>query len=158
MARAYLPAMDIGSLAYRTFAHATEDEAKVEQALKFASGAEEIKKSSTVGYHGNPIIVLEARVTDAKGIKAFFSGLPKEDVKDLLDSLEKRVDEESFFFLRLDKQEAYQGRLKLADHEDVIAVRGKVKSYPQNRDNAVAAMSKFLQSVLDRADRMDKKD
>lgn len=150
--------MDIGSLAFRTFAHATEDEAKVEQALRFASGAEEIKRSSTTGYHGNPIVVMEARVTDAKSIKALFNQLPAEEVKQLLDSLERRVDDESFFFLRLDKQEAYQGRLKLAEHEDVIAVRGKVKSYPQSRENALKTMRKFLQTMLDRAARIGKKE
>lgn len=150
-AGAYRTSMDIGSLAFRTFAHATEDESKVEQALKFASGAEEIKKSSTAGYHGNPITVLEARVTDSKKIKALFSRLSPEEVKQLLGSLERRVDDESFFFLRLDKQEAFQGRLKLADHEDVIAVRGKVKSYPQSRENAVKAMTSLLERVLEKA-------
>ena len=58
--------MDIASLSFRTFAHATEDEEKVERALRFASGAEEITKSKSEGYHGNPIVVMEARITRSR--------------------------------------------------------------------------------------------
>jgi RNA binding exosome subunit len=149
--------MDIANLAFRTFAHATEDPDRVEQALRFVSGAEDIKKSNSMGYHGNPIIVMEARVTDAKSIKALFRSLSREDLSQLLDSLDRRLDEESFFFLRLGKQEAFLRQFKMTDGEDVIAIRGKVKSYPQTRENAMDVMKKFLQSELERAARIEEK-
>lgn len=141
--------MDIASLNFRTFAHATEDEGRVEKALRNVSGADEIERSKTAGYHGNPITVLEVRITDARRIKVFLKALDRKDVSYLLDSIEKRVDEDSFFFLRLDKQEAFQERFVLADHDDVIAVRAKIKSYPQSRDNAVKVITKILQDQLD---------
>jgi RNA binding exosome subunit len=141
--------MDISSLAFRTFAHATEDETKVIQALKFASGAEEVKSSKTTGFHGNPLLVLEVKVTEGKKIKAFFQSLDKQDVRKLLGTLDKRVDDDSFIFLRLDKQEAYQGRIRMAEHDDVIAVRGKIKSYPRSHENALLAARRYLESLLD---------
>jgi RNA binding exosome subunit len=150
--------MDIANLAFRTFAHATEDPDRVEQALKFVSGADEIKKSNSTGYHGNPIIVMEARVTDAKSIRALFRSLTKDDLSKMLETLDLRLDEESFFFLRLGKQEAFQGQFKMVEGEDVIAVRGKVKSYPQTRENAMATMRKFLEAEVERASRAEEKD
>ncbi len=149
--------MDIANLAFRTFAHATEDPNRVEQALKFVSGAEEIQKSNSTGYHGNPIIVMEVRVTDAKSIKALFRSLSRDDLSKLLDSLDLRLDEESFFFLRLGKQEAFLRQFKMTEGEDVIAIRGKVKSYPQSRENAMEVMKKYLQSEVERATRLEEK-
>jgi RNA-binding protein len=149
--------MDIANLAFRTFAHATEDPDRVEQALKFVSGAEEIQKSSSTGYHGNPIIVMEARVTEAKSIKALFRSLSKEDLSQLLSSLDRRLDQDSFFFLRLGKQEAFLHQFKMTEGEDVIAIRGKVKSYPQSRENAMIVMEKYLRSELERATRIEEK-
>lgn len=142
--------MDIAGLSFRTFAHATEDEEKVEQALKLASGADEITRSKSEGYHGNPIVVMEAKISRSKEIKEFFASLSVEDVQRLLDTLEIRIDEESMFFLRLDKQAAFEGRLTLGRNDDVISVRGKIKSYPQSRENALKTMGSILQDVLDR--------
>lgn len=142
--------MDLASLAFRTFAHATENEDRVEQALRFVSGAEEITKSRSEGYHGNPIVVVEARITRSKEIKSFFASLDAADVQKLIDTLELRVDEESMFFLRLDKQAAFEGRAVLADHDDIISVRGKIKSYPQSRDNALKMIDGILRDALER--------
>ena len=147
--------MDIASLSFRTFAHATEDEERVEQALKFASGAEEITKSKSEGYHGNPIVVMEAKISRSREIKAFFASLPIDDVQHLLDTLERRVDEESMFFLRLDKQAAFEGRIAMAEDDDVISVRGKIKSYPQKRENALKAIDAILRDALERQSHKD---
>ncbi len=150
--------MDIANLSFRVFAHATEDPERVEKALRFVSGAENISRSSSTGYYGNTILVLEAKVADSKHIKALLRSLGTDALRGLLTSLDRRLDEESFFYLRLDKQEAFLERFVLADGEDVIAVRGKVKSYPQNRDNAMDSLRKVLESELERAARMEKKE
>lgn len=149
--------MDIANLSFRAFAHATEDPERVEKALRFVSGAENVSRSSSTGYYGNPIIILEAKIADSKHIKALLRSLGPESLKVMLDTLDRRLDKESFFYFRLDKQEAFQERFVLADGEDVIAVRGKVKSYPQNRENALTSMRNVLQSELDRAARMEQR-
>ncbi len=147
--------MDLASLAFRTFAHATEDESRVEQALRFVSGAEEVTKSRSEGYHGNPIVVLEAKISRSREIRNFFASLDTADVQKLLDTLELRVDEESMFFLRLDKQAAFEGRTVMADHDDIISVRGKIKSYPQSRDNALKVIDVILRDALERRTHKD---
>jgi len=150
--------MDIANLSFRTFAHATEDPERVERALRFVSGADCVTRTSSIGYYNNPIIVMEAKITDSKHIKALLRSLGPEGLKVLLDTLDSRLDEDSFFYLRLDKQEAYLERFVLTNGEDVIAVRGKVKSYPQSRDNAMATMKKILESEIERAARTGHQD
>ncbi len=145
--------MDIDSLSFRAFSHATENEDRVKQAVKNASGSEELTCNKSCGYHGNPIVVIETKVTHAKDIKHVLSLLSEEDIKQLIDTIELRVDDESFFYMRLDKQEAYLGNLILSNGEDVISVRGKIKSYPQNRGNAVVSITQTLQQILDKKNR-----
>ncbi len=140
--------MDLSGLVFRTFSHATEDDRKVKEATLFACGCNEVTMDETNGYHGNRIKVLEARISGKK-VDAFFKRLDREDLELLLDSIEKRVDEDSFFFLRLDKQLAYEHRLKLSDGEDVIAVRGKIKSYPKKRENSVKIMIHSIQRLVE---------
>lgn len=142
--------MDIDSLSFRAFAHATENEERVKTAIINASGAEEVQCSKSYGYHGNPIIIIEAKITRSKEIKAMLNSLSAEDLQTLLATLELRVDEESFFYMRLDKQEAYLGQIKLSNEEDVISVKGKIKSYPQNRDNALQSITAILTALLEK--------
>jgi len=145
--------MDLGSLTFRAFSHATEDESKVAMAVRNVSGAEELERDATQGYFGNPIIVLQARVTDVKAMKRFLESLPLDALRQLRSSLDLRMDDESVFYMRLDKQEAYLGNLVLSSGEDVISVRAKVKSYPQSRANALKAMEALLDGLTGKAER-----
>jgi RNA-binding protein len=150
--------VDIANMTFRTFAQATEDLEKVVMALKNASGSDEVTKNASTGYHGNPIVVLEAKIVDSKRIKKVFRSLGNGSIKLLLQTLDDRMDDESMFFFRLDKQESFRGNMVLANREDVIAVRAKVKSYPQSRANAMVVMSRFLEAELVRMERGGQKD
>ncbi len=142
--------MGFHSLSFRTFCQATEDDAKVIQALKFASGAEDVERTVSEGYHGNKITVLTAWVRRKKQIDTFFSKLGRDDLLSLSETLDKRVDEDGDLFLRLDKQKAFLGELKVLDGEDVISVRGSVKAYPKRRDIVLAVVEEYLRALLDR--------
>jgi RNA-binding protein len=150
--------VDIANMTFRTFAQATEDLEKVVMALKNASSSDEVTKNAITGYHGNPIVVLEAKIVDSKRIKKVFRSLGQGSIEVLLQTLDDRMDDESMFFFRLDKQEAFKGNMVLANREDVIAVRAKVKSYPQSRANAMVVMSRFLEAELVRIERGGQKD
>lgn len=144
--------MTLHSLRFRAFCQATEDEEKVAQALLFASGAEEqdLERTKCVGYHGNPILLLEVVVTKGKMVKNVFLRLSLENRSELLRTIEDRVDEDCTFYFRLDKQEAFSRRMFLGEREDendVIAVHGKVKTYPKTRDGALEVIREFLASI-----------
>jgi len=140
--------MGFHSLSFRTFCQATEDEAKVIQALKFASGTEDVERNVSEGYHGNKIVVLTAWIRRKKQIDAFFSKLGPEDLLSLSETLCKRVDEDGDLFLRLDKQKAFLGELKVLDGEDVISVRGTVKAYPKRREIALTVVEEYLRVLI----------
>ena len=79
--------MAILNMHFRVFCHATEDETKVVQALKFASGAEDITREVTEGYHGNPIVKLEVFIKEKRRSRDFFSRLDEGMIKELVGTL-----------------------------------------------------------------------
>jgi RNA binding exosome subunit len=143
--------MSLHNLCFRAFCQATEDEAKVKTAMLFASGGkdEKVKRTKCEGYHGNPIIILDVCIQSPRAIKSFFQRLSEVDRKVLLSDLDRRVDEDCAFYFRLDKQEAYLGLLVLgekSEENDIIAVHGKIKSYPKSRDSSLTNMTNYLAS------------
>jgi len=140
--------MSFHYLNFRTYSHATENEKSVEEALRFVSGTDIIEKRTAKGYHGNPIIIMEATIKKSMEVKAFFSGLKKHGlVEKILDELEDRIDENSNFYLRFDKQKAFFQKYELVKHDDVVSVKGKIKSFPTNKRNAVKILKIFLENL-----------
>jgi RNA-binding protein len=143
--------MTLHNLCFRAFCQATEDEARVTSALLFASGgkAEDVRRAKCEGYYGNPILILDVCINSSRSIKSFFQRLSGSDRRVLQDNLEMRIDEDCAFYFRLDKQEAYLGRLALGEkgeEDDIIAVHGKVKSYPKSRESSLRLMAEYLDS------------
>lgn len=133
---------------FRTFVHATEDEGRVRAALDFVSGGAPVERSEVEGYHGNPIVVLQAQIGRAGDIEQFWRMLSGEgQLTDIGRQLERRFDDDLTLHMKLDKQEAYLGRLRLADHDDAIIVRAKVASYPAKRSLALPSLAEYIQEV-----------
>ncbi|NHN58884.1 MULTISPECIES: RNA-binding protein [Halorussus] len=120
----------------RAFCYATEDDKRVEQALRTYLPEEfEIERAKSEGHHGDRILVLSARVENADEMRHVLSKVAElPDVDDLLDELDERVDENCSLFLRLDKQTAYRGEAALGEG---ITFRAKVEAYPAKKDAAV---------------------
>ncbi|MBU3902592.1 MAG: hypothetical protein KKE04_04420, partial [Candidatus Thermoplasmatota archaeon] len=68
-------------------------------------------------------------------------------VEKILDELEDRIDENSNFYLRFDKQKAFFQKYELVKHDDVVSVKGKIKCFPTNRRNAVKTLKDFLENL-----------
>ncbi|MBC7107604.1 MAG: exosome subunit [Methanomassiliicoccales archaeon] len=136
------------NLFFRVFVNATEDENKVIKALQFVAGINEFKRSLSTGYHGNPITILETILRKKTEIDAFFSRVSSNDLKKIVDTLERRTDDEGFVYFRFDKQLAYLEKLVLTDGEDVIAVKGKVKAYPSTYDRAIDKSKEYFESLI----------
>jgi RNA binding exosome subunit len=111
----------------RVFAHATEDLDKVLTAARNILPPEQVdtivfKKSGLTGHHGNPIVLLEARIKDKKTTKttlekiaSSLSMLDKEQLgNDIAQHLEK-----GNLYLRLDKQSLFQGDFRLSPTDAV---------------------------------------
>lgn len=116
------------------FAHATEDEGKVLDAVKHVlplAFVESVSfaKTKAQGHHGNLITVFETRIKDKETARAVVDNIAANltplDKETLLNEVEKHV-EKGNFFVRLDKQAAFQGALRLAV-VDPIRVRLRLR-------------------------------
>ena len=110
--------------------HATEDLNKVIKAVHKVLPADYVddivlKKNALRGHYGNPITLFETRIKKKKIVKALlknvFSNLKEPDKKSLLKEIDLHMEEGSLY-VRLDKQAAFQGEMKLCT-ADPIRVR-----------------------------------
>ncbi len=118
------------------------------QAFALVSGVEGPEETRTEGYYANPIKVLRTIVQDQKDIAAFWRKVKEAGELDrVIGTLSVRVDRDCILHLRFDKQEAFFGRLRLVDHDDVVSVKGKVASYPAKRERALEVGRAYLEKV-----------
>jgi RNA binding exosome subunit len=132
----------------RAIRHETEDSAKVEQALRAVVGDASVERSRTEGHFGNVIEVLESTVKDEGQIVGVLARMTPEDRETVTSTLGIRTDDSCHVFLRLDKQSAYAGELRLSDGEDVVAVRIKVRAFPAKAEVAATVMKSLLEEIL----------
>jgi hypothetical protein len=131
----------------RTFCYATEDENRVEAALRtFLPEETEVTRQESEGHHGDRIVVLSARVENADEMRHVLSVLSgMADIDRVLDELDDRVNDDCSLFLRLDKQAAHRGEVALGEG---LTLRAKVEAYPAKQaaavENAREALSEHL--------------
>ncbi|SEV88800.1 RNA-binding protein [Natrinema salifodinae] len=150
-----MPQIPLHYVDLRTFCYATEDEKRVEEALRtFLPDRDdeddpfEIERVESEGHYGDRILVLSARVENADDVRHVLSRLADlESFENLIDELDERVTENTELFLRLDKQAAFQGEVRLGDG---ITFRGKVEAYPAKKAQAVENAREVLERLRDR--------
>jgi RNA binding exosome subunit len=137
-------------LRLRATCHPTEDLAKVVAALRFVAGVPDlaIEETAMETHHGGTVHVVEAVLPRSRAIRDALQRLL--DLPgardDLVATLEARTDDEGVFYLRLDKQEAFHGRLVLTRGEDAVQVRLRLETYPAGREAALVALGDLLAS------------
>jgi RNA binding exosome subunit len=121
----------------RAFCYATEDEKRVEDALRtFLPEEATLERAVTEGFHGDRILVLSVRLERADEVRHVLSVLSElDDLDVVLSELDQRVDDNCSFFLHLDKQAAFHGDVKRGEG---ISFRAKVEAYPAKKEKAVA--------------------
>ncbi len=123
----------------RTFSRATEVPERVKEALFNLFPEESLEhviysEDVTEGHHKNPISIMHAEIGEPHAeqvVRYLFSRLSKDDIKTLMDSLERRLDEDCTFFMRIDKQAAYLGYIELPLLPDVISCQIHIMKYPK---------------------------
>ncbi|WP_458204595.1 RNA-binding protein [Haladaptatus sp. NG-SE-30] len=120
----------------RTFCYDTEDDQRVEEALRtYLPDEFEVERMQSEGHHGDRILVLSARVETADEMRYVLGKLRElPDIEQVRDELDERVDDNCSFFVSLDKQAAYRGVVELGQG---ITLRAKVEAYPAKKDAAV---------------------
>lgn len=127
----------------RAFAYATEEEGRVERALRAVLPPDaELHRETTEGHYGDRILILSSRIETADDIRHVLERLYEMPEFDRVRAqIPQRVDEDCAFFLRLDKQRAFDGEVALGRG---IQVRGKVEAYPASRNAAIENLQEYL--------------
>lgn len=131
----------------RAFCYATEDDKRVEGALRtFLPPEFEVMRTENTGYHGDRIVVLSARVERADEMRHVLDRLSDLDTaQQLADELGERVDDNCSLFLRVDKQAAFGGDVRLGDG---LTLRAKVEAYPATKEKAVENAREALETFI----------
>ena len=144
-------------IALRTTAQATEDPLKVRSVLDLflppqdeeKDGSDIVHETVAEGYHGNPIIVMEAEVKKKKDCQYIIDyirhNLGVAGTERLINELPRRVDDDCNLFIRFDKQEAYQGRLVITSSSDAVHLRMKIEVYPARREAGIEAAREMFE-------------
>ncbi|MFX1566607.1 MAG: RNA-binding domain-containing protein [Promethearchaeota archaeon] len=122
---------------------ATEEEEKVRQAIQNLFPAAmrrtlDLKSTTLRGHYHNPIIRLTIQITKpalvTQALTAIGQQLSPEDRIKIQKTLTSRINQKGQLFLRLNKQEAYQGRVQLINRGDSIrlVVRFSGRKLSQN--------------------------
>lgn len=133
---------------FRTQSHATEDVSRVQEALEHVLPPETpIEREETLGYFDNPITILRARL-EKKAAERYMEflriSLPESDINELIKELPQRVSEDCNFYLRLSKQDAYLGDVRITYAEDAISIRAKIAAYPARYDLALEQAREYF--------------
>lgn len=110
----------------RVICHATEDEKKVLKALENVLGnieGGELKREQLVGHYGDPIVLLTLELSDEDKAKAVLDKLEKclniAEKSMLVSEAFEEKGQEGILYVRLDKQSAYLGGLRLSDRDAI---------------------------------------
>ena len=119
--------LPIGYIDIRVFAHATEDQQKVESATKnlFPISLQEtliFQKTTLTGHYSNPILLFTAKLTDRKllplALEKLGTSLSAIDKEQLDQDIELHL-EKGNLYLRFDKQATFMGSAKLSQNDPI---------------------------------------
>jgi RNA-binding protein len=114
----------------RVFAHATEDQAKVQTAVKNLLPEElaqtfVFEKTDCTGHHGNPIILFTVKLTDKKllptALEKIGQNLGALDKEELNHDIKLHL-EKGNLYLRFDKQSAFLGATKFSQNDPIHVI------------------------------------
>ena len=130
----------IHNISYRAFVYGTENQEKVETAIKTLFPSSLPQSELTEGYYKNSVLILSDKITKKRETRNFvkiLNELPVPDKKRISHQLENKIDDNGNLFLRFDKQRAYLGDLKVVEHGDSIHVKIKIAAYPAKKEIAL---------------------
>ena len=147
----------VAKIEARAYSRATELSERVECAILNLIPEEfrkdiELSTTDVEGHSGDDIQIVVAKLKNKTGCEVtldyIFSSFDDRDRRRVQNSLLRRLNVNCLFFLRIDKQAAFQGKIALAEDPDVISVRIDIKQYPKCRqEDAVTMLENRLQAA-----------
>lgn len=136
------------------FVNATEDEDKVERALRNIIPREitgaKVERLTLKGHYKDPITIITARIRKKRAAKEVFratiKALSSLDQNRLMEEVEDRADEAGSLYLRLDKQGALRGVRALVD---VDPIRMRFRFRIPHKTDPVVVIRASITSIID---------
>ncbi|MCS7126611.1 MAG: hypothetical protein NZ929_06870 [Aigarchaeota archaeon] len=128
-------------MSLQVLCHATEDEDKIMKSIENVVGIENIDKMKIAsqplkGYYNDPIILTKIEVLDPsislEIVKNIFSRLSEYERSEAVKGGLEMGRHGGKLYIRLDKQTAYKGVLKLSDKDSIrieIGIRGDINKF-----------------------------
>jgi len=141
------------SVKISTITHATEDPEKVARVIRnlFLGGTSlgfTITRAN--GHHGNEIATSVLMIRNATNAEVFlkniWSGLSQFDKTEVYSSLASRIDSTGTMFLRIDKQAALKGRIRL-ENTDPVKIEISFGTDPSKRNEFVDNIRRMLEEI-----------
>ena len=143
----------------RAYSRATEISERVSTALCgiFPENIRQnvsISEESAEGQSGDSILILTGLLDNREECELSFDfmlqHMEKKDRRALKRTLDLRLNKNCVFFLRIDKQGAFLGKIRLADYADVIRTRIYFSDNPRcKKKDAISLIERRLQGVED---------
>lgn len=131
----------------QVFCYATEKVELIEDTIIKLLGIDSIKETIAIGQYGNTITIVESYLSKQSEFDTIFKNIGEDVRNQIIIGTKDFIDENCTLHLRLDKQLAIQGIYKIVHHGDIIAITGKVQSYPAKKDVAVGIISKYFYRI-----------
>jgi RNA binding exosome subunit len=114
-----------------------------------------VKESSAVGFEERRIRIFEVFLEKERLINGFMenilNNLKKEQVELLISQADSRLDNDLYFFIRIDKRKLIdEKRFWITDKGSCYHIRAKVAAYPTVREKALEVMRIFLEKFINK--------
>ncbi|MFH0870156.1 MAG: RNA-binding domain-containing protein [archaeon] len=106
-----------------------------------------LKRRKAVGFGERIIIIYELDLEKERHTNAFLESLREKlggQQRAMLVAQENRLDDELFFYLRLDKQRLHQGEYLLTDGGECYHIRLSIAAFPKKKEVALEAVRKIF--------------
>jgi len=144
--------MSVTAIYGEVFCHESEDLEKVKSALGAIFPKEKIKVSTLSGMFGTKIKILKVKIEKKKEaekiIEELFSNLSDLEKRKLLNELNLRMDDQGRLFIRLNKDDAFEGRFSLDDEQNSIQLIIFLKTFPANRKDYIKTARELIESFI----------
>jgi RNA binding exosome subunit len=147
----------VNKIETRAYARATEISERVTAAIQsvFPEYLRQkllISQSKAEGQAGDAIIIITATLEGQEDcepvLRYIFEQMDSHSRRSMERSLDIRLDDNCIFFLRIDKQAAFLGNMKIADELDVISARFRFKQYPRcKREEVILLIESYLRTT-----------
>ena len=144
----------VNKIEISTLSHATESLDYVEKAVRNIIPNKDltvkIEMKKLKGHYDDPIFLLKAKVNNKKVAGTVFHNILKKismiGKKEVLEELENRLDKVGNFYLRLDKQKAFEGKIVLNDVDPI-----RLKFYFKNSKGKKVSSSirSYIKTVIE---------